>query len=219
MSESYEAVWRPLAQSAIKGGHWLFEGFASGGPMRTGDVITSVGSSASVLYNPKSVTYFDNTSEDVEIITLQCPVFENGQKLVVQRGGGICTVRTTPERERAAAIFLKWLTGPEVNTRFTTSAGYLPVMDEAYEKYLEEAIEALDQPDYADLYKTVLAMQSEYTFYTPPNLDDYLDIEERVTRIFRQVLTAARREYMNNPDTSFEDLVNESYRNFRNLIN
>lgn len=51
-------------------------------PLRTGDAIVSVASSASVLYYSNIVTYPDNTTEEVEIISLPCPIFEGGEKLV-----------------------------------------------------------------------------------------------------------------------------------------
>ena len=41
-------------------------------------------SSASVLYYSDTVTYPDNTSEQVEIASMPYPVFEGGEKLVMQ---------------------------------------------------------------------------------------------------------------------------------------
>ena len=95
----------PLAQAALRGGVWLKGGYATES-IRTGDSIVSVASSASILYYSDVVTYPDNTSEEITIISRPCPVFENGEKLVMQRGAGFCTVRSTPERERAAVTFL-----------------------------------------------------------------------------------------------------------------
>ena len=45
----------------------------------------------------------------------------------MQRGVGVCTVKSTPEREKACMTFLKWLTEPERNADFVTSLGYMPV--------------------------------------------------------------------------------------------
>ena len=56
------------------------------GQLRTGDVIAAVASSASVLYYSDVVTYEDNRTEQVEILSLPCPVFAGGEKLVMQRG-------------------------------------------------------------------------------------------------------------------------------------
>ena len=68
-------AWKPYARAALTGGLWLGSGYATE-PLRTGDVIASVASSASVLYYSDVVTYKDNSSEKVEIISLPCPIFE-----------------------------------------------------------------------------------------------------------------------------------------------
>ena len=133
--QSYQTAWDVLAPAAIKGGVWLGEGYATEA-LRTGDAIATLASSASVLYYENIVTYEDNTSEEIEIISLPYPSFENGKKMVMQRGSGFCTVKSTPEREKAACTFIKWLTEPEQNTKFVTSLGYVPVCYEAYDKIL-----------------------------------------------------------------------------------
>ena len=216
-SGAYETAWAPLAEAAITGGLWLGEGYASSA-LRTGDVIAGVGSTASVIYNPTSVTYRDNTSEPVEVITLPCPVFAGGEKLVTQRGAGFCVVKSNPGKEEAACQFLRWLTEPSCNTAFTVSAGYLPVTQEAYDKHLEDALESMTQPDYVNLYKTVLEMQSQYTFYTPPSHSGYLDTEETVTRNIRQMLIAARRGYLMDPESPLQDAVKKSWQDFYNDV-
>lgn len=74
----------------------------------------------------------------------------------MQRGVGMCTVKSTPERERACITFLKWLTEPACNVEFVTSLGYMPVTQEAFEKYLPGAVEKLSDPMYVSLYETYL---------------------------------------------------------------
>ena len=51
----------------------------------------------------------------------------------MQRGAGICLTKSDPEREEAAAKFVKWLTEPEKNVQFVTSVGYMPVTEKAFE--------------------------------------------------------------------------------------
>ena len=82
------------------------EGFATE-PLRTGDAVVSVASSASVLYYEDRVTYEDNRSESIEMIAMPVPYFDDGEKMVMLRGAGFCTVKSTPEREKAAMMFLK----------------------------------------------------------------------------------------------------------------
>ena len=103
---TFARVWQPYAKAAISGGLWLQGGYATE-PLRTGEAIASVASSASVLYFTNEVIHTDNTVEHVEFDVMPCPTFSEGERLVMQRGAGICTVKSTPEKEQAAARFLK----------------------------------------------------------------------------------------------------------------
>ena len=190
----FEQVWQPAARAAVHGGLWLEEGYATD-PIRTGEAIASVASSASVLYYKDIVTYPDNTSEKVEIISFPCPVFANGENLVMQRGAGFCTVKSTPEREKAACVFLKWLTEPACNTRFVCTAGYLPVTYRAFDEYLAPQMETMTDPMYISLYKAILETQEQYAFYTPPQLQQYLFLEESFSSNWRYLMSLARHAY------------------------
>lgn len=190
----FEQVWQPAARAAVHGGLWLEEGYATD-PIRTGEAIASVASSASVLYYKDIVTYPDNTSEKVEIISFPCPVFANGENLVMQRGAGFCTVKSTPEREKAACVFLKWLTEPACNTRFVCTAGYLPVTYRAFDEHLAPQMETMTDPMYISLYKAILETQEQYAFYTPPQLQQYLSLEESFSSNWRYLMSLARHAY------------------------
>lgn len=198
-SPAFSKVWEPYAEAALQGGVWLYGGYATE-PLRTGDAIASVASSASVLYYSDIVTYSDNTSEEIEFIARPCPVFEDGEKLVMQRGAGICTVKSTPEREEAAMVFLKWLTAPEQNVELVTRLGYMPVTQEAFDTYLPGAIEKLEDPKYRELYRAFLQTQEEYTFYTAPQREDYLSIETSFEDQVRLLLSAAAKNYQAGDD-------------------
>ena len=196
----FERAWEPYARAGLAGGLWLHDGYATE-PLRTGDVVVSVASSASVLYYSDTVTYPDNTSEKVTITSMPCPVFEEGEKLVMQRGVGMCTVKSTPERERACITFLKWLTEPACNVEFVTSLGYMPVTQEAFDRYLPEAVEKLSDPLYVSLYETYLQTQEAYTFYYPPQMKNYLDLESRFENLARLKLMAGRAQYLEGGHT------------------
>lgn len=187
---AFRQAWEPYADAAVQGGVWLQEGYATE-PLRTGDAVVSVASSASILYYEDIVTYPDNCSESIEVIARPIPCFENGQKMVMQRGAGFCTVKSTPEREKAAAVFLKWLTEPENNVRFVTRAGYMPVTEEAFD-YLPDAIERLENPKYKSLYEAFVETQESYEFYTAPQLSGYLELETAFEKNIRSALRAAR---------------------------
>ena len=198
-SPAFSKVWEPYAEAALQGGVWLYGGYATE-PLRTGDAVASVASSASVLYYSDIVTYSDNTSEEIEYIVRPCPVLEDGEKLVMQRGAGICTVKSTPEREKAAMVFLKWLTAPEQNVELVTHLGYMPVTQEAFDTYLPGAIEKLEDPKYRELYRAFLQTQEEYTFYTAPQREDYLSIETSFEDQVRLLLSAAAKNYQAGDD-------------------
>ena len=209
----FERAWEPYARAGLTGGLWLHDGYATE-PLRTGDVVVSVASSASVLYYSDTVTYPDNTSEKVTITSMPCPVFEGGDKLVMQRGVGMCTVKSTPERERACITFLKWLTEPTCNVEFVTSLGYMPVTQEAFENYLPDAVEKLSDPMYVSLYETYLQTQEAYTFYYPPQMENYLDLETRFENLARLKLTAGRTQYLEGGNT-LDALIRETLDSFK----
>ena len=209
----FQRAWEPYARTALTGELWLGSGYATE-PLRTGDAIVSVASSASVLYYSNIVTYPDNTTEEVEIISLPCPIFEGGEKLVMQRGVGVCTVKSTPEREKACMTFLKWLTEPERNVDFVTELGYMPVTKAGFDEHLPSAIEGLTDPMYVSLYQAFLKTRRDYTFYVPPQREDYLDLETRFEKLVRLKLTAGQTQYRENPD-ALDELVQSTLAGFR----
>ena len=214
---TFERAWEPLARAALRGGVWLKGGYATES-IRTGDSIVSVASSASILYYSDVVTYPDNTSEDITIISRPCPVFEDGEKLVMQRGAGFCTVRSTPEREQAAVTFLKWLTEPEHNVEFVTRTGYMPVTKTAFEQELPKAIEGLESAKYASLYQAYLDTQANYEFYVPPQLETYLSLETTLEDQVRAQLALGRQEYLEAGETGLDQISLERFQAFREIM-
>ena len=210
----FEYAWEPYCRAALNGSLWLQSGYATE-PLRTGDAIVSVASSASVLYYSDFVTYNDNTTEQVEIVALPCPTFENGEKLVMQRGVGVCTVKSTPEREQACVTFLKWLTDAERNTEFVTKAGYMPVKQEAFDKYLMSAIENLKDKMYISLYRAFLQTQKEYTFYFPPKIDTYLELETSFESNVRNALKYGKSKYTDTDSVSIDEQILETLNYFK----
>ena len=214
---AFQTAWEPLARAALQGGVWLKGGYATE-PIRTGDSIVSVASSASILYYSDVVTYPDNTSEEITIISRPCPVFENGEKLVMQRGAGFCTVRSTPEREWAAVTFLKWLTEPEHNVEFVTQTGYMPVIRAAFETELPKAIEELENPKYVSLYQAYLDTQANYEFYVPPQMETYLNLETTLEDQVRSQLALGRQDYLDAGETGLEQISADRLQTFREIM-
>ena len=211
----FRQVWEPYAKAALTGGLWLQGGYATE-PLRTGETIVSVASSASVLYFSDEVTYADNTTEKIEMITMPCPVFAEGEKLVMQRGAGVCTVKSTPEREKAAMTFLKWLTEAQCNTDFAVSTGYMPVTEEAFSDCMPQEIEKLTNPMYVALYKGYTQTQTEYSFFTAPQFEAYLGLEESFEENVRLQLLSGRENYLSGGNLN--DLVEETYLSFQAVM-
>ena len=217
---AFSAVWAPYAKACLQGGVWLQDGYATD-PLRTEDAIVSVASSASVLYFSNEVIHPDNVAEQIRLTVLPCPVFENGQKMVMQRGAGMCTVKSTPEREKAAITFLKWLTEPELNTRFAVSAGYMPVTQDAFDLYLPGEIEDLTEPKYQELYKAFQQTQRDYVFYSAPQLESYLETETLFESQIRRCLRNEREKYLTSQEQTealLAELSAQSYGLFQGLM-
>ncbi len=217
LSPTFAYVWQPYARAAIDGGLWLGGGYATD-PLRTGEVLASVGSSASVLYYTNEVIRDDNSTETIEFEIMPCPTFADGEKMVMQRGAGICMVKSTPEKEQAAIRFLKWLIEPERNTQFAVSAGYMPVVQEAYEACLPQYVEGLTDQKYAELYRAYIETLQEYTFFRAPLTDSYLQIEDSFESNVRKHLSAARNSFIESGDQSaavLERHISDSYEQFK----
>ena len=217
LGPAFQIAWEPLAKAALKGGVWLKGGYATEA-IRTGDSIVSVASSASILYYSDVVTYPDNTSEDITLISRPCPVFENGDKMVMQRGAGFCLVRSTPEREQAAVSFLKWLTEPERNVAFVTRTGYMPVTRAAFENELPKAIEGLESEKYTSLYQAYLDTQANYEFYVPPQMETYLSLETTLEDHVRAQLALGRQDYLDPGETGLEQISADRLQAFRQIM-
>lgn len=219
--ELFRKMWEPYARAAISGGVWLQPGYATE-PLRTGDAIVSVASSASVLYYTSIVTYPDNTTEEVRVEAYPCPIFAGGDKMVMQRGAGICTVKSDTEHEQAAMTFLKWLTEAENNVAFVTQVGYMPVKKQGFD-LMPAAIEKMEEGRYKSLYGAFLETNAEYTFYTAPQLDTYLELESRLEKNVREKLQEGNKAYREavqeavtqDKEAQLQSFVESTYQEFR----
>jgi multiple sugar transport system substrate-binding protein len=217
---TFKNIWDDYAKACIAGGVWLHDGYATE-PLRTGESIVSVASSASVLYFSEEVIYADNNSENIRITVHPIPRFENGESLVMQRGAGMCTVKSTPEREKAAVTFLKWLIEPEHNADFAVSTGYMPVTQEAFDKYLPARIDALTESKYIELYHAYQQTQKDFTFYSAPNFDSYLETENTFEESVRRHLRGAREKYLaasERDDALLTKTADETFALFRETM-
>ena len=213
-SELFRPIWNFSVLPALAGGHAVTDGYSSD-LSRTGEIVCSTGSTAGILFYGDSITYPDNTREDVTYTVLPYPTFQGGAKLALQRGGGMCVRRSSPQKEYAAVLFLKWFTQPEQNMRFVSSTGYLPVTKEAFENNIKQEITAAKTQNLKKLLEAAAHMYGEYTFLAPPNYE-HLDrlskeYEKKVKQIMLEGRTTVLQEHKSLSVVSeglYQDFVN-----------
>jgi len=193
--EAFEKVWYPLSKAAIYGGICLDDGYAAS-RWKTVEIISNIGSTADILYQPEMVFYPDNTTENITAFSLPYPVFIEEKPSAVHRGGGLFTVKSEDERKNYGAyIFARWLTDKENNLKFVTSAGYLPVTDGAFtELWTDSGI--IEKESYRGLYDMMNDMMNRYELYSLPVYNNASDIQNRFEQNVKLVLKNVHNQYV-----------------------
>jgi multiple sugar transport system substrate-binding protein len=168
-SPAFRRIWDASVSPAVLGGYAITDSYSSTLAM-TGDILSATGSTAGMqYYGNQNITYADNTTEAVEYSINPYPVMRGGTSAVLQRGSGMVISKSTPEREAAAALFLKWFTDPAQNVRYALPTGYLPVMKNALDSADISALpEGTDVQTLEKLLVTVRSMEQTYGFVTAP---------------------------------------------------
>lgn len=193
--EAFEKVWYPLSKAAIYGGICLDDGYAAS-RWKTVEIISNIGSTADILYQPEMVFYPDNTTESITSVSLPYPTFIEDKPSAVHRGGGLFAVKSEAERKNYGAyIFAKWLTEKENNLNFVTSTGYLPVTDEAFaELFADTGI--VQNENYRNLYDMMNGMMDSFKLYSLPVYDNASDIQSDFEQNVKLVLQSAHNRYV-----------------------
>ncbi len=186
-----KSAWDKFAQTAISGGINLGDGFGTS-EMMIGETVANVASTASIIYFKDTVTYPDNTSEPLELISLPYPVFMDGEKSVIQRGVGLGALSGDKAHEEAAALFAKWFTEMHINTDFCIETGYMPVRQDAYESLFAEKITQIDNPEFRSLFEAIAVMYRDYSFYTPPLWDGFAKLQYDFVAEMKAVLLSSQ---------------------------
>ncbi|MBQ7131163.1 MAG: carbohydrate ABC transporter substrate-binding protein [Oscillospiraceae bacterium] len=193
--EAFEQVWLPLSKAAIYGGICLDDGYAAS-RWKTVEIISNIGSTADILYQPEMVFYPDNTTENITSVSLQYPTFTADNPAVVHRGGGLFAVKSEDERKNYGAyIFAKWLTEKENNLSFVTSTGYLPVTDEAFAELFADT-SVVQNESYRNLYDMMNGMMNSYKLYSLSVYDNASDIQSDFEQNVKLVLKSAHNQYI-----------------------
>lgn len=191
----YQRIWSCLHKPAVQGGYAIYNGYSSD-LSKTGDIVCSTGSTAGILFYGSEITYPDNTTQQVEYTVLPFPVFEGGKKIAIQRGGGMVVAKSTPIKEKAAAMFLHWFTAPEQNMKFVASTGYLPVTKEAFENSIDKEIATNENENIRKLLAAAITVQKEYDFYIPPVFDEFDSLNKNYETDLKKIFSEARARYI-----------------------
>ncbi|MDF2537256.1 MAG: carbohydrate transporter substrate-binding protein family [Herbinix sp.] len=199
-------VWESYFNPATKGQYAIFDGY-SADLAKTGDIVCSTGSTAGVSFYSPTVTYSDNTTEPAEMTILPYPVFVDGDKVAVQRGAGMCIIKSDKKKEKLAGLFLKWFTSPEVNLRFVSSTGYLPVTEAAYGDIMQEEINHISDPNVKKLLEVSRVMQTEYDYYISPLFDGIDELMDSYNTHLKTLADASKKTYLSLLDTQEAELA------------
>lgn len=205
-SDAFEKVFSAIASAGICGGLCLDDGYASN-RWKTGEIIALSGSTASMLYLRDYVTYDNNTTKSVETMVLPYTCLTGSNPTVVQRGGGLFTVKSSDERKNeAACIFAKWIT-QQHNLDFVTSAGYLPVTDTDFEKLLNDT-SSIQNEKYRMLYRSVSEQYSkDYRFCSIPIFEGSADTQKEFEALIKSTLSAAHEEYLRQTENGSDKVT------------
>lgn len=200
-------IFNTFFTPAVEGGVAVYDGYSSD-LAKTGDLVCSTGSSAGILFYGDTITYPDGTIEDVTYSILPYPVWEGGEKVALQRGGGLMVAKSTEQREYAAAVFLKWLTAAQPNMDFVSKTGYLPVTKEAFEELMPQQITEIEDVRIRKMLEAVMAMYEEYSFFYAPNYSQFDALSNEYEETFKTLLTTQRGGYLAGEDVSAEAALN-----------
>ncbi len=146
--------------------------FASSGRFRsddikTGHVISFVGSSSGATFFPKQVIVSDTESYPIETKVFPCPKFEGGQDYAVQQGAGMVVTTGEEAEVYASAQFLKWFTQTDRNINFSIHSGYMPVTKAANNMDAIRAAQKDMTPIMEDILTAAVDTVNTNKLYTP----------------------------------------------------
>ncbi len=107
--------------------------------VKAGEIVAFTGSTSSVTYFPTEMATEDSI-EKIDLFVNNYPYFEGGEPYAILQGAGMSVSKSTPQREEAASLFLKWLTEPKQNFKLTRATGYLPVQKDSYSEEFTKKI-------------------------------------------------------------------------------
>ena len=167
--EVFRKLWENYYVPMVSGWFGAYGKFRSD-DVKTGDLLAYTGSTASVGYFPSQVEN-DTDTHPIEYLVLSAPIFEGGQKVIVQQGAGMVVTKSDERRERACVEFLRWFTQPENNITFGTGSGYLPVKQQARQRDAFAQVVSdknlTINPVTSECIRYCMEEMGDYTYYSP----------------------------------------------------
>ena len=131
--ETVRKLWDNYYIPFVKG-YFAATGRFRSDDIKTGNIISFVGSSSGASFFPDTVSRNDNESYSIEMDVLPCPGFAGGRAYAVQQGAGMVVTEGSEAEIYASVEFLKWFTADDQNILFSVQSGYLPVTKTANDK-------------------------------------------------------------------------------------
>ncbi len=204
--DHFKYIFDTIYTPAVEGGIAVYDGYSSD-LSKTGDIVCSTGSSAGILFYGDTITYKDGTVENVEYSILPYPVFENGSKTALQRGGGLMVAKTDEKKEYAACEFIKWLTAAKQNMKFVDETGYLPVTKQAFEQDMEAHLETVENAQVKKMLTSVMDMYDDYTFFTAPTYSSFDSDSSAFEEKLYNILSGDRDKFLDGETVSSADAL------------
>ncbi|MDF2486659.1 MAG: carbohydrate transporter substrate-binding protein family, partial [Herbinix sp.] len=202
--DTYTRFWNLLYPAVAKGGIAIYDGYSSD-LSKTGDLVCSIGSTAGIIFYADTITYSDNTVEEVEYDILPYPIMSGEKKIAIQRGNGLCVTKSTKAKEYAASVFIKWFTNSAQNIRFISSTGYLPVTKDAFQNQLPNEMNQVTDSKVKAMLTASINMYKEYAFFIPPTFEQFDTIGKEYETNLKALLQEAQEAYRND-ETNLDQL-------------
>ena len=193
--EAIRKIWDNYYVPYISG-YFAANGKFRSDDVKTGGVISFVGSSSGATFFPEEVLLSDMQSYPIQMQVYPCPKFAGGEDFAVQQGAGMVVTKGSEEEIYASTVFLKWFTEKQRNIRFALDSGYLPVTKAANEKaFVEEQMAELDaSTKIREIVGVAIDTVNANTLYTTKAFENGTDARSILENSLADKATADRAE-------------------------
>lgn len=209
-STALKNSWMMFARSLVSDHIAISDPYANT-QMMTGESLTGIGSSASIIYFNDTVTYPDNTTEPMKLKVVPLPHSEGSQQYMPQTGVGLAAYRTDDKKAEAAEVFVRWFTESERNLDFVASTGYMPVNNAAYD--MIDEYEYIDD-SYRSLYEAIRTMRENCTPVVRPTMDGYY---KKTNALYAELKNKDKFTCDANDKQSIEDAAEDTWDFFMSI--